>query len=78
MTGFVNNFFSSDFEATGNFVREMKSKMLKDAENLHLKALDTSLNAVGENTLLVAKSYCNLGRLYQSQGKYKVIFIIIY
>lgn len=49
--------------------------MLKEAEDLHSKALDVSLKAVGEKALLTAKSYCNLGRLYQSQEKYMVIFI---
>lgn len=52
-----------------------KKDMLNEAETLHLKALDVSLNAVGEKALLTAKSYCNLGRLYQSQEKYTVILI---
>lgn len=47
--------------------------MLTEAETLHSKALDVSLNVVGEKALLTAKSYCNLGRLYQSQGKFSVI-----
>lgn len=52
----------------------MKKDMLYEAEVLHLKALEVSLKAVGEKALLTAKSYCNLGRLYQSQEKYEVIF----
>lgn len=47
--------------------------MLNKAEGLQLKAFYVSLKAVGEKALLTAKSYCNLGRLYQSQEKYTVI-----
>lgn len=49
--------------------------MLKEAECLHLRALDVSLDVVGKENLLTAKSYCNLGRLYQSQENYQVIRI---
>jgi len=52
--------------------------MLNEAEALHLKALDVSLKAVGVKALLTAKSYCNLGRLYQSQEKYEVIFKLFF
>jgi len=52
--------------------------MLNEAEALHLKALDVSLKAVGVKALLTAKSYCNLGRLYQSQEKYEVIFNLFF
>lgn len=55
---------------------QSKTSMLDEAEALHLKALEVSLKAVGEKALLTAKSYCNLGRLYQSQDKFMVIFNI--
>jgi len=52
--------------------------MLNEAEALHLKALEVSLQAVGMKALLTAKSYCNLGRLYQSQEKYTVLFKLFF
>jgi hypothetical protein len=58
-------------------LEKIKKDMLNEAEVLHLKALEVSLNAVGEKALLTAKSYCNLGRLYQSQEKYMVIISYI-
>lgn len=48
--------------------------MLDEAQNLQEYGLKVSLKTVGENALVTARSYSNLGRLYQSQGKYKVIF----
>lgn len=57
-------------------MNELKNKMLKEAKSLHKKALQTSLTIVGSNTLLAAKSFCNLGRLYQTLGKYEVIFVL--
>ncbi|KAL5242886.1 hypothetical protein ACI65C_010296 [Semiaphis heraclei] len=62
-----------DLQADGikRLLERMKRNMLNEAEALHLKALDVSLKAVGVKALLTAKSYCNLGRLYQSQEKYE-------
>lgn len=61
-----------DLQADGikRLLERMKRNMLNEAEALHLKALQVSLQAVGVKALLTAKSYCNLGRLYQSQEKY--------
>lgn len=64
----------SRVEGIKRMLEKIKKDMLNEAEALHLKALEVSLNAVGEKALLTAKSYCNLGRLYQSQEKYMVIF----
>lgn len=81
MIGFCNNFKNKiNFpglrnEGVKRLLEKMKKNMLIEAEELHSKALEVSLNAVGEKALLTAKSYCNLGRLYQSQEKYTVIFI---
>lgn len=58
-------------------LKKMKKHMLNEARILQENALRVSLNAVGEKALVTAKSYCNLGRLYQSQEKYKVIIINI-
>lgn len=58
--------------------KQTKVAMLREAEALHLKALDVSIKAVGVNTLLTAKSYCNLGRVYQSQKEYIVIFSLLF
>lgn len=52
--------------------------MLKEAEKLHLKALDISKNLIGEKSLLTAKAYCNLGRLYQTQQRHLVIFFFYF
>jgi len=56
---------------------KMKKNMLNKAKALHLIALEVSLQAVGVKPLLTAKSYCNLGRFYQSQKKYLVIFKLL-
>lgn len=53
-------------------LKKTHKNMLDEAEVLHSKALEVSLQVVGEKALLTAKSYCNLGRLYQSQEKYAV------
>lgn len=53
-------------------MNQVQESMLQEAEDLHLKALEVSLQVVGEKALLTAKSYCNLGRLYQSREKYAV------
>lgn len=52
-----------------------RKKLLIQAENIHSKALESTLNAIGVQTLLSAKSYSNLGQIYQSQKKYEVMFI---
>lgn len=45
--------------------------MLQEAEQLHLTALNLSLEAFGKNNVQTAKHYGNLGRLYQSMCEYK-------
>lgn len=72
--------YVSDLQADGikRLLERMKRNMLNEAEALHLKALKVSLQAVGVKALLTAKSYCNLGRLYQSQEKYMVIFNVFF
>lgn len=47
--------------------------MLKKAEKLHQDALSLTKNTFGEENILTAKHYGNLGRLYQSMQKFKVI-----
>jgi len=54
-----------------------RKKLLVQAENIHSKALEITLNTVGVQTLLSAKSYSNLGQIYQSQKKYEVTFILV-
>ncbi|XP_050526374.1 amyloid protein-binding protein 2 isoform X2 [Daktulosphaira vitifoliae] len=51
---------------------QWKKSMLDEAEELHKMALQASLKTVGENNLLTAKHYCNLGRLYQSKINYQL------
>lgn len=69
---FVMKHIFLDDRRFANLLR-MKRNMLNEAEKLQLKALNVSLKAVGEKALLTAKSFCNLGRLYQSQEKYMVL-----
>ncbi|KAJ1520247.1 hypothetical protein ONE63_004454 [Megalurothrips usitatus] len=45
--------------------------LLPDAEELHITALELSIQALGDNNVQTAKHYGNLGRLYQSMKKYK-------
>lgn len=52
---------------------ETKNNLLKEAESLHLKSLKLSKNAIGEKCITTSNHYGNLGRLYQSMKKPKVI-----
>lgn len=49
--------------------------LLIEAEELHQSALKITIEAFGEVNVQTAKHYGNLGRLYQSMGKYSVINI---
>lgn len=64
-----------DPEQIKRTIKKTKKIMLHEAKNLQENALKVTLKTVGEGALVTAKSYCNLGRLYQSQQKYKVIFL---
>lgn len=64
-------------EALKRLLDRMKQTMLTEAECLQKEALACSLKAVGEKSLLAAKHYCNLGRLYQSKEDYVVIFFFL-
>lgn len=46
-------------------------KYYKEAEQLHMQALELSLKYFGENNVQTAKHYGNIGRLYQSMQKYE-------
>ena len=46
--------------------------MLQEAEKLHQNALRLTKHTFGEENILTAKHYGNLGRLYQSMQKYEV------
>jgi len=54
-----------------------RKKLLIQAENIHSNALEITLKTVGVKTLLSAKSFSNLGQIYQSQKKYEVMFILV-
>lgn len=45
--------------------------LLNEAEQLHQSALKITIDAFGEVNVQTAKHYGNLGRLYQSMGKYQ-------
>lgn len=49
--------------------------LLIEAEELHQSALKITIDAFGEVNVQTAKHYGNLGRLYQSMGKYQVCMI---
>jgi hypothetical protein len=51
---------------------EASKRLLAEAQELHLTSLTLALKAFGENNVQTAKHYGNLGRLYQSMGKYQV------
>lgn len=48
------------------------NEMLMEAEKLHKKALSLTKHIFGEENILTAKHYGNLGRLYQSMRKFEV------
>ncbi|GIY74988.1 amyloid protein-binding protein 2 [Caerostris darwini] len=50
---------------------EVKNKLLYEAEDHHASALQVTKMHLGEINLQTAKHYGNLGRLYQSIGKYE-------
>lgn len=54
-----------------SIVSDVDTKMLKKAEKLHQDALSLTKNTFGEENILTAKHYGNLGRLYQSMQKFK-------
>jgi hypothetical protein len=51
---------------------ELEAEYLRQAETLHLDALQLSNEVFGEMNLQTAKHYGNLGRLYQTMKKYEV------
>lgn len=52
-------------------VNNQANELLSEAEQLHKSALTLSRIAFGENNVLTAKHYGNLGRLYQTMMLYK-------
>lgn len=44
----------------------------------HYNAINMALSTVGLVSLITANAYCNLGRFYFNQAKYKVIFILFF
>lgn len=52
-------------------VNSQANELLTEAEKLHKSALALSRIAFGENNVLTAKHYGNLGRLYQTMMMYK-------
>ena len=51
---------------------EMETRLLDEAQDLHLSSLKLAMKAFGENNVQTAKHYGNLGRLYQSMHKFQV------
>jgi tetratricopeptide (TPR) repeat protein len=49
---------------------ETESRLLDEAQELHLSSLMLAMRAFGENNVQTAKHYGNLGRLYQSMHKF--------
>lgn len=54
----------------GADIRFLVENYFREAEELHKEALASSLKTFGENNLLTAKQYGNLGRLYQSMKRF--------
>lgn len=59
-------------------LKEIYSCLLDISERLHIKTLNISLRILGENAMLTAKSYCCLGRHYESEENYTVQFFLFY
>lgn len=57
--------------AIDNQDRSAEKKMLTQAEELHLFALELAINSFGESNVQTAKHYGNLGRLYQTMQRYQ-------
>lgn len=55
--------------------KETEQRLLQEAHDLHLSSLQLAKKAFGEFNVQTAKHYGNLGRLYQSMRKFKVIVI---
>lgn len=53
--------------------KETEERLLQEAHDLHLSSLQLAKKAFGEFNVQTAKHYGNLGRLYQSMRKFKVI-----
>ncbi|ELU14913.1 hypothetical protein CAPTEDRAFT_138866 [Capitella teleta] len=51
---------------------EASKRLLSEAQDLHLTSLSLAQKAFGENNVQTAKHYGNLGRLYQSMGKFEL------
>lgn len=60
-----------DLMASGTSPDLVGTTMLSEAEELHLSALQLSLDAFGEINVQTAKHYGNLGRLYQSMNQFE-------
>lgn len=60
-----------DMVVGGNTHDTLGSQMLQESEELHLSALQLSLEAFGEQNVQTAKHYGNLGRLYQSMNQFE-------
>lgn len=60
-----------DLMASGPSRDQIGTDMLREAEDLHLSALQLSLEAFGEINVQTAKHYGNLGRLYQSMNQFE-------
>jgi len=57
--------------AIDNQDRTVEKALLKEAEELHLFALDLAIQSFGESNVQTAKHYGNLGRLYQTMQRYQ-------
>lgn len=73
----VFNYSFWDYSAIGigSLFEYMKNKYLEEAESVFVGALNNSIKAVGERSLLTAKIYTDLGRMYPKQNNYDVIFV---
>jgi len=56
--------------AIDNQDRSAEKRMLNEAEELHIFALELAIHSFGEKNVQTAKHYGNLGRLYQTMQRY--------
>jgi len=57
--------------AIDNQDRAVEKQLLREAEELHLFALELAIHSFGESNVQTAKHYGNLGRLYQTMQRYQ-------
>lgn len=54
-------------------MKKLRKKKYYNVKKLYNQSLEVSINLVGENTLLTANHYMNLGLIYEKKKKNEVM-----